>query len=209
MIIAIDGPSGSGKSTVSIEVARRLGLSYLDTGAIYRALTLVDGNLEDVELDISTQANPVRIAVADIDVSQLIRTPEVTGKVSQVAADPAVRAWVGGFIADLKLENAVIEGRDIGSVVAPDAELKIYLTADESVRGQRRAAEWAASSEMAQASLSDRDAVDATRTTAPLQQVADAVMIDSSSLSIKEVVDRIVDLALQRGFNSAHVQEQR
>lgn len=196
MIIAIDGPSGSGKSTVSIKVAAALGFGYLDTGALYRAVALAGGVPQ--KLEITTAAEAARIWVDGAEVSGAIRTPEVTAEVSRWAADPDIRTYVTEKIRSLITGNFVVEGRDIGSVVAPDAELKIYLTADEQARAARRASEWKSDHSLAQSSISSRDAVDSSRTVAPLRQAEDAIAIDSTSMSVDEVVARIVSLAKER-----------
>lgn len=196
MIIAIDGPSGSGKSTVSMRVAAALGYRYLDTGAIYRAIAAVGG--VDGHLEITTQAAPAQVQVDGVDLTSRIRTPEVTSEVSRWAADPAVREYATGLIRSLLEGDFVVEGRDIGTVVAPQAGLKIFLTADESMRAQRRASEWQADADKAHESIVSRDKIDSSRSVAPLEQAIDAVVIDSTNLSIDQVVDQILSLAKER-----------
>lgn len=196
VIIAIDGPSGAGKSTVSIRVAAALGFSYLDTGAIYRAIA-AHGGLGGV-LTITTSAERPTICVDGVDLSQAIRTPEVTAKVSAYAADPEVRRYATALIQSLLKGNFVVEGRDIGTVVAPSAQLKIYLTADESSRATRRASDWEGDATTASQSNSARDLVDSSRSIAPLRKAEDAIVIDSTAKSIDEVVETILTLAKER-----------
>jgi len=214
LVVAIDGPSGSGKSSTSRGVARRLGLRYLDTGAMYRAMAWWmlrhDVPVEDAaavaarcaEPVIETGTDPVHptITVAGIDVAADIRTPEVNGAVSLVSAVPQVRARLLALqraaIADAASQTGiVVEGRDIGSVVAPDADVKVYLTAEASARAARRTAEEGGGDLQAtQTSLLARDQIDSTRTTSPLTMAADAVHIDSTPYTLEEVVDLIVGL---------------
>lgn len=197
MIIAIDGPSGSGKSTVSIRVAAALGFGYLDTGAIYRCVALAGGKVP-VDMAISTEPKPAHVALEGEDVSSQIRSQEVTAKVSPVAADPAVRQWVTERIRQLVTGDFVVEGRDIATVVFPEATVKIFLTAKQEVRTSRRAAEWNAATHIAQESIASRDRVDSEREVAPLRQSEGAVVIDSSNKSIEEIVDVVVKLAKEQ-----------
>lgn len=190
MIIAIDGPSGSGKSTVSIRLAERLGFGYLDTGAIYRAIAL-HGGVQGLSLRITTDPSPARVWINEGEVSAQIRTPHVTSLVSHVAAQAEVRRWVTAFVQELLAQDLVVEGRDIGTVVAPDARLKVFLTADESVRSQRRAAEWGSETAVARDSIVTRDQIDSSREVAPLRRSPDAVVIDSSSKSVDQIVSEI------------------
>jgi cytidylate kinase len=208
VVVAIDGPSGSGKSSTSRGVAARLGLRYLDTGAMYRAITwwmLEQGvPVDDPEAVAARCAEPVIASGTDplaptitadgVDVSEAIRSPRVTGAVSAVSAVPEVRARLllvqretidGGGI--------VVEGRDIGSAVAPDAEVKVYLTADAGARAARRAAEEGGSDLAAtESSLLARDRIDSTRTASPLTMAAGAVHLDTTPYTLDEVVDLIV-----------------
>jgi cytidylate kinase len=213
-VVAIDGPSGSGKSSTSRGVARRLGLRYLDTGAMYRAMTWWmlrhDVRVDDEDAVAARCAEPVIVTGTDpehptievdgIDVAAAIRTPEVTGSVSQVSVVPQVRrrlvALQRDAIADAAGEGGiVVEGRDIGSVVAPDAAVKVYLTADASARAARRAAEDGASDVGAtETSLLARDRIDSTRAASPLTMVDGAVHIDSTPYTLEDVVDLIVGL---------------
>jgi cytidylate kinase len=194
-VIAIDGPAGSGKSTVAKAVADRLGLKYLDTGAMYRsvAFAVLRAGGDPANTDFGRET----VVVNGVDASVEIRGPEVTRAVSLVAANAAVRAelvsrqreWVavrGG---------GVLEGRDIGTVVFPDAELKIYLTADPAERARRRANEVAdLDYETVAADLARRDSLDTNREADPLAEAADAVVVDTTGLSITEVVTKIEGL---------------
>ena len=203
-IIAIDGPAGSGKSTVARRVAERLGLEYLDTGAMYRAVAFaaLQRNIDPDDRDVVARlACDVEITVAEtvtvdgIDATIEIRGPEVTRAVSAVAANPDVRRemvarqreW-----ADAR-GGGVVEGRDIGSVVFPAAELKVYLTASDEERARRRAKEVAdLAYDQVAADIARRDHVDSTRAASPLAVADDAVVIDTTGRDIGEIVDDIV-----------------
>ena len=213
LVVAIDGPSGSGKSTVAREVARRLRLRYLDTGGMYRALTwlalqlgtdLADpqalaGLAEESELDISMDPDAPTVRIGGRDVTAAIRGPEVTAAVSQVSAVPAVRAaMVRRQRAAAASGGIVVEGRDIGTTVLPDAPVKVFLTADAAARARRRGMEMAGP-EPDQATLAAtaealrrRDSADSHRVASPLAQAPDAYLIDSTDLSVDEVVARIL-----------------
>ncbi|TDB95608.1 (d)CMP kinase [Micromonospora fluostatini] len=214
-VVAVDGPSGSGKSTVSRRLAAGIGARYLDTGAMYRAMTWavlrsgVDpADAESVakvageaDLRIGTDPQGYGVTVDGTSVDAEIRGPEVTAAVSAVAAVAAVRALLVARQRDM-IANAgriVVEGRDIGSVVAPDADLKVYLTASEAARAARRSAEDATDVAATAADLARRDRLDSTRKADPLQQSADAVVLDTTELGIDEVVDRLRDLLVERG----------
>ncbi|NES16512.1 MULTISPECIES: (d)CMP kinase [Micromonospora] len=214
-VVAVDGPSGSGKSTVSRRLAAGLGARYLDTGAMYRALTwavlrsgvdLTDAGsvakvAGEVDLRIGTDPQGYAVTADGVHVEKEIRGPEVTGAVSAVAAVPAVRELLVARQRQL-IEAAgriVVEGRDIGSVVAPDADLKVYLTASETARAQRRSAEDAADVAATAADLARRDKLDSTRKVNPLQQAPDAVVLDTTELGIDEVVARLRELLTERG----------
>ena len=209
LIIAIDGPSGSGKSSTSRGVARRLGLHYVDTGAMYRAMAwwmLEQGvDVDDPEAVAARCGEPVivlrddptdpGVSVDDQDVSADIRDAAVADAVSRVAAVPEVRERLvrsQRSMVDAAITagtGVVMEGRDIGTVVLPGADLKIYLTADVEARAARRALEEAERSgrgsvASAHANLESRDALDTTRTVSPLQQAADAIAIDGTHLSL-------------------------
>lgn len=213
LVIAIDGPSGSGKSSTSRGVAARLGLRYLDTGAMFRALTwwLLDRGVDvtDPEAVAARAGEPVlcsgtdplapTITVDGLDVAEAIRGSAVNAAVSPVAAVPAARARLlelqRGIIAGA-VPGIVVEGRDIGSVVWPQAQLKLYLTADAEARAARRAAEEGGADVAAtQESLLARDAVDSGRTAAPLVMADGALHLDTTYLTLDDVIDRIVGLA--------------
>ncbi|MEV6695091.1 (d)CMP kinase [Micromonospora sp. NPDC051196] len=214
-VVAVDGPSGSGKSTVSRRLATSLGARYLDTGAMYRAITWavlrsgVDLNdahavakvAGEVDLRIGTDPAGYAVTADGVNVETEIRGADVTAAVSAVAAVPAVRALLVARQRDMidKAGRIVVEGRDIGSVVAPDADLKVYLTASEAARAARRSAENAADVAATAADLARRDQLDSTRKADPLAQAADAVVLDSTELGIDEVVARLRELLTERG----------
>ena len=206
-VIAIDGPAGSGKSTVARALARRLDLDYLDTGAMYRGVTFavlrrqMDPDEEElvaaVARDLELEVVDSQVTVDGVDASLEIRGPEVTSAVSVVAANPGVRAELRRRQREWADEHGggVIEGRDIGSVVFPDAELKVYLTASENVRAQRRHKEAAdLDYEETRALIADRDALDSSRADSPLTEADGAVTVDTTDLGVEEIVDRIVAL---------------
>jgi CMP/dCMP kinase len=213
-VVAVDGPSGSGKSTVSRRLAVSLDARYLDTGAMYRAMTWAvlqagaeltdpDGILKVVsesQLVVTTDPAHPTVTVNGDNVDGPIRGPEVTRAVSAVSAVPAVRrllvAQQRAIIADAG--RIVVEGRDIGTVVAPDADLKVYLTASVSERARRRSAEDNTAAADTAADLVRRDHLDSTRTADPLQQADDAVVLDSTELGIDEVVSRLNSLLTAR-----------
>ncbi|MEU4570136.1 (d)CMP kinase [Micromonospora sp. NPDC023956] len=214
-VVAVDGPSGSGKSTVSRRLAVGVDARYLDTGAMYRAVTwavlrsgvdpadaeAVAKVAGEIDLRIGTDPQGYGVTVDGHTVDADIRGPEVTGAVSAVAAVPAVRALLVARQRDMITHagRIVVEGRDIGSVVAPDAELKVYLTASEAARAQRRSAQDAADVTATAADLARRDRLDSTRKADPLQQSADAVVLDTTELGIDEVVARLRALLVERG----------
>ncbi|MFI5496557.1 (d)CMP kinase [Actinoplanes sp. NPDC051859] len=209
-VVAVDGPSGSGKSTVSRRLATAIDGVYLDTGAMYRAITwsvLQSGvDLADtdsvlkvaMETDLSIGTDPLapHFEANGTDVDAAIRGPEVTGAVSAVAAIPQVRAMLVQFQQDIisGAPRIVVEGRDIASVVAPDADLKVYLTASAAARAQRRSAEDATDIAATEADLARRDKLDSTRATDPLKQAADARELDTTGLGIDDVVNRLLDM---------------
>ena len=215
MIVAIDGPAGSGKSTVAREVARRLGFTYLDSGAMYRAVTLAaldrGADLADgaalgelarsLDIELRRRDDDNAQVIADgRDVSDAIRDPRVTGASSTVAAHPAVRAALLDKQRGLMAAGSyVVEGRDIGTVVAPDAPVKAFLTADPAERARRRAAELerrglSFDRQEVAAAIEQRDTLDSTRSAAPLRQADDAELIDTTGLAAGDVADRIVAL---------------
>lgn len=221
MIIAIDGPAGSGKSSVAKRVAEKLDFHYLDTGAMYRAIAfraLTSGiSFYDEEavariarrdsvsfVHEPGQSLPSRVIIAGDDVTSAIRTPRVDEAVSPVARMPKVRAaMVEQQRAMAAGSDIVIEGRDIGTCVFPEAELKVFLTAAPEERARRRAAQHAASGILVdpagvRESIERRDEIDSTREVAPLTPAPDAVILDSTALSLDAVVDRIVGLATER-----------
>ena len=240
-VIAIDGPAASGKSSTGAAVARRLGWAHLDSGALYRAITLAAlDNLEDEgrgtaqgwgpqQLVGLAEDLPVRLVLVDkvfrpevagVDVGEAIRSERVTRRVSALAAIPEVRHWVNVQQREAALEHPggiVVDGRDIGTVVFPDAPLKIFLTASPAERARRRLAQRGGGEgggegeggggvgrvdpeELARetAALAARDQADSTRRIAPLRPAADAVLLDTTRLSLEEQVARVVALARER-----------
>lgn len=206
-VIAIDGPAGSGKSTVARAVAARCGLGYLDTGAMYRSVAFaalrqgvapddaeVVGNLaRNMELSIASDGT---VVVDGVDATIEIRGPEVTRAVSIVAANPAVREEMRRRQRQWAAERGggVMEGRDIGTVVFPDARLKVYLDASPEVRAARRSKEVAdLSYETVATDLARRDAMDQNRSADPLRTADDAFVIDTSDLAVDQIVDRIME----------------
>lgn len=204
-VIAIDGPAGSGKSTVGRRLAAHLGLEYLDTGAMYRGVTFaaLRRNIDPADADVvarlaaqvELELTPDALLVDGVDATIEIRGPEVTRAVSLVAANPAVRtelvrrqrAWAE------ERGGGVLEGRDIGSVVFPDAALKIYLTASPEIRAQRRSQEVTdLDYQTVAADLARRDALDQGREASPLAQAEDAVVVDTSGRDIDDIVDELV-----------------
>ncbi len=193
MVIAIDGPAGAGKSTVARAVAERLGFTYLDSGAMYRAVAL--SLLRDPDGDAAQRASEVSIDFDD----PAIRGPEVSEAASRIAQNPRVRAaLVERQRQFLQSGDWVAEGRDIGTVVAPEAELKVFLTADPEERARRRAAELGADVDVVLRDQALRDEQDRSREHSPLAPAADSVEVDTTGLSIDEVVDRIGELAHER-----------
>ncbi|HUP85864.1 MAG TPA: (d)CMP kinase [Acidimicrobiales bacterium] len=200
-VIAIDGPAGSGKSTIGRALAARLDLDYLDTGAMYRsvAFAVLQRGLDPTDADVVASLTPAlrivvaeRVLVDDEDATEAIRGPEVTRAVSAVAANPGVRRELVRRQQQWAEERGggVIEGRDIGTVVFPDADLKIYLTADDAERLRRRAVE--AGEEVAR-DIARRDAADATRTASPMYAAADALVIDTTGRPIDEIIEEVLD----------------
>jgi cytidylate kinase len=213
--VTLDGPSGTGKSSVARAVAARLGAAYLDTGAMYRAATVavLDAGvaLDDADavarvvagarIEVGTTAGEELVVVDGVDVAVRIRGAEVTRAVSPVSAVPAVRRQLVDQQRTLvaAADAVVVEGRDIGTVVLPDATLKVYLTAAPEVRAQRRAGQLGLTEPVTIAALAEdlrrRDEYDSSRADSPLRPAADAVIVDSTDLDRDAVIDRVVALA--------------
>ena len=204
-IVAIDGPAGAGKSTVARAVAEALGFRYLDSGAMYRSVALAaaergvpPAQLADsirIELTGNTQGESGRVLLDGRDVTSSIRAPEISEAASRAAADPAVRkAMVAEQRRLLEHGDWVAEGRDIGTVVAPDAELKVFLTADPHERARRRAAELGADVDTVLVEQAIRDERDRVREHSPLVPAPGAVVLDTTGLIVPEAVQRIVAL---------------
>jgi cytidylate kinase len=210
LLIAIDGPAGAGKSTVARALAAQLGFTYLDSGAMYRCVALLSlrSPLQDVgalaraaaiELDGIGAGGAARVLLDGLDVSGEIRSPEVSEAASLLAADPAVRdALVAKQRELIARGDWVAEGRDIGTVVAPEAALKIFLTADPRERARRRAGELGADLQTVLAEQTMRDERDSMREHSPLRPAEGALTLDSTALSIDQVVARIAALARAR-----------
>jgi cytidylate kinase len=217
VVVAIDGPAGAGKSTLAKRVAGRLGFTYIDTGAMYRALAfwaLERGvgfddmhRLEQLAIAAEIDLSPGRIHLNGADITESIRTPEVSNGASKVAVIPGVRrAMVAKQRAIGERASVVMEGRDIGTVVFPHAEVKIFLDADPRERVRRRLQEvHAKGEEMAEetlaAQMKERDQRDSTRADAPLAQAPDAIYLDSTPLSIDEVEEAILKIVRSRVTN--------
>jgi CMP/dCMP kinase len=211
LLITIDGPAGAGKTTVSRLLAARLGYRYIDTGALYRAVAVaacrqniaaeddsaLDRLLETLELNFHPCESGQRLLANGEDITDLIRTPEISMRASTVSARPGVRAYLLKIQRELgRQKAAVFEGRDMGTVVFPDAEVKFFLSAAEATRALRRFAEIQAktgvSLEEVGRDLRRRDEQDTHRTLAPLKPAEDAIRIDSSDLTIEQVVERML-----------------
>jgi len=217
IVIAIDGPAASGKSTTAKLVAERLGYLHLDTGAMYRAITLraIRENvpLRDAErmgtlarnsqIGLKRAGNGNRVFLQDEDVTEEIRTPEVSRQVSAVSSHPTVRAVLVEQQRHLARDGGVVlEGRDIGTVVFPSAELKIFMVADITERARRRRGDLAKTGvqlddEAVAKEIIDRDTIDSTREASPLKKAADAIELDTSGLTIEEQVEFIVNKATE------------
>ena len=219
-VIAIDGPSGSGKSSTSRALAQRFGWGYLDTGALYRAITVLAlrhqasdihaliQRLEVSPLRWSGDPTEPRIWLAEEEVTHEIRSEAVTNLVSEIAANDVVRSTLLSIQRSI-INNAVlgivVEGRDIGTTVWPDAELKIFLTADVSARAQRRRAELVGefTAKEVQQSLANRDRIDSTRAVSPLRQSEDQIQIDATTMSLEEVVNALSELIRERKLDQS------
>lgn len=216
--IAIDGPAGAGKSTIAKLVAKELGFIYVDTGAMYRAMALyliregIDRNdsaqiekaCEDADISISYEAGKQIVLLFDENVNDYLRTEEVGNMASISSANPKVREKLVALQQKLAAQkDVVMDGRDIGTVVLPDSKCKIYLTASAHVRAKRRYDELVLKGEKAdlskiEADITERDERDMTREHSPLKQAEDAVVIDSSDMSVEEVKDAILTEAKKR-----------
>lgn len=211
MVIAIDGPAGAGKSTVARGVADELGFTFLDSGAMYRcvAFTCLDwgadptasGEATSTAESIEISFDGDEVLIDGVDVSDEIRTPEVTEAASQVAVHPGVReAMIAEQQRIIATGNYVAEGRDIGTGVAPDSPLKIYLTASPQERARRRAEQTGRDPAEVLAAQNDRDRLDQTREHGALRPADDAVELDTTDLAVDQVIARIAGLARERGL---------
>tara|TARA_Y100001970_G_C13815632_1_gene642234 strand:- start:1 stop:663 length:663 start_codon:yes stop_codon:yes gene_type:complete len=219
MIIAIDGPAASGKSTAAIGVAKRMGITYLDTGAMYRAVTfgLIEKNIEfensiilenflrDIDIKISQNKSGILLSLNGRDITKEIRSTIVTKNASEVSALKSVRKSMVSIQRKMaELDDCILEGRDIGTVVFPNADFKFFLIADEKARAKRRLNDLKSigeqdSIENVMKDLISRDYKDSTRVHSPLKKSNDAIIIDTSSLGINEVIDKIVNIVNQKG----------
>jgi CMP/dCMP kinase len=211
MVIAVDGPSGSGKSSISKESANRLGFKFLDTGAMYRSVTwfcvrenLTDEDLiierihnKDFKLDITTDPLKDQVKVNDEDVSKIIREDEITSQVSHFAAMPKIRQFLVSKQRELvKASNSgiIVEGRDIGSVVLPEADFKIFITANDDVRAKRRAIQIDSNENDVLVAQRKRDLLDSSRKVSPLVIPDGAVILDNSDLDFEQSVEKFIDI---------------
>ena len=211
MVIAVDGPSGSGKSSISKESANRLGFNFLDTGAMYRSVTwfcvtenLIEEDLiierinnKDFKLDISTDPLKDQVKVNDEDVSKIIREDEITSQVSHFAAMPKIRKFLVSKQRELvKASNSgiIVEGRDIGSVVLPEADFKIFITANDDVRAKRRAIQIDSNENDVLLAQRKRDLLDSSRKVSPLVIPDGAVILDNSDLDFEQSVEKFIEI---------------
>ncbi len=217
--MTIDGPSGAGKSTVARAVAEQLGFTYIDTGAMYRGIgwlareraipfregPALEALLRDARLVFEEHEDGTRLMVNGEDVTERIRTAEMGMVASDISAIPSVRRWLSALQRSLgEAGNTVLEGRDMGTVVFPDADVKVFLTASLDARGERRAAELCARGEAVALEhiiqdLAQRDRNDSNRDIAPLRKAEDAMEIDTSALTVAEVVERVMEAVQRRG----------
>jgi cytidylate kinase len=211
MVIAIDGPAGAGKSTVARAFAERLGFTYLDSGAMYRCVALAalergadldnEGAMGELARSLQIVLDGERVELDGRDVSAAIREPRVTDASSRVSVHAAVReAMVASQRELIAAGRYVAEGRDIGTVVSPDAPLKVFLTASPEERARRRAAQTGEDSAAVLAAQEERDARDQTRPNSALRAASDAVELDTTGFALDEVVDRVESLARERGL---------
>ena len=211
MVIAIDGPAGAGKSSVARAVAAALGFTYLDSGAMYRCVALagleLGADLDDGEAlgvlarGVEIGLDGERVDLGGRDASAAIRTPQVTEAASRVSVHPAVReAMVAEQRRLIQAGRYVAEGRDIGTVVSPEAPLKVFLTASDEERARRRAAQTGEDEAAVLAAQRERDERDSNREHSALRAAPDAVEIDTTGLALDEVVERVVSLARERGL---------
>jgi CMP/dCMP kinase len=211
MVIAIDGPAGAGKSSVARAVAAELGFTFLDSGAMYRCVALVaieagadldnDAALGPLAAGLEIRLDGVQVLLGERDVSEAIREPSVTAAASRVSVHPSVReAMVARQRALIAAGRYVAEGRDIGTVVSPEAPLKVFLTASDVERARRRAAQLGEETASVLEAQRRRDARDTEREHGALRAAEDAVELDTTGFSLEEVVDRVVVLARERGL---------
>ena len=217
IVVAIDGPAGAGKSTIAKLAAEKLGYAYIDTGAMYRSVAwkflqtgkafdedFISGLSKTMLIDFKPEAKINRVFVDGTEVTDAIRTPEVTAIVSRVAAIGAVReAMVDQQRRMGEAGGVLMDGRDIGTVVFPNAQLKIFLTASVEERARRRYAEMVAKGQQVdlqqlQADIAERDKQDSERAISPLRQAEDALLLDTSDMGISEVTDRVLQLVQER-----------
>ncbi len=213
--IAIDGPAGAGKSTIAKMVSKKLGYIYVDTGALYRtiALFITENNIPDEEIETALEKADVslrfidgaqRVFLGDRDVSDLIRTPEISMAASRTSAIPAVRKYLFGTQQKIAAENNVImDGRDIGTVVLPNADVKIFLTASAEERANRRFKELSGKPncpcyEEILSDIIERDRQDMTREVSPLKQAEDAVLVDTTELDLEQSAEAIVKIITEK-----------
>jgi cytidylate kinase len=217
VVVAIDGPAGAGKSTIAKRVAERLGFTYIDTGAMYRAVALwglrqnVSADdmhrMEQLALAAEIELSPGRIQLNGEDVTEAIRTPDVSNGASRIAVIPGVRRAMVAKQREIgERASVVMEGRDIGTVVFPQAEVKIYLDANPDERVRRRLNEQkqkdeSVSADSVAAQMKERDQRDSTRADAPLSQAPDAVFLDSTGLTIEEVEEAVLKIVRARVSN--------
>jgi len=219
MIIAIDGPAASGKSTAAMGVAKRLGITYLDTGAMYRAVTFglmdnhigfknsidIENFLEKIEIKFFEDQTGTFLTLNGRDITNVIRSEVVTKNVSEVSALKSVRNSMVLIQRKMaEVDDCILEGRDIGSVVFPNADFKFFLTADEKSRAERRLNDLKAMGEKSSVEkvmndLMNRDHKDTTRAYSPLKKSDDAIIIDTSKLGINKVIDKIVNIVKYKG----------